>query len=187
MAFLLGRGVISILFAIFFFCLLFASVRCLRSWGRHSGFFRLCIFCASKWSRFLEIINWCIVRVSAAICGIIVAADNFGKVDVIIAEIILNQVGSFMIYYTLVAFYHASYNYPEFTTDNKCKVLQFLARRCSKISLLSTTSYVVRSCRSCHWKWCRRRQLQQSLLCWLGSETCQSIFYHLFILVPEAG
>jgi len=52
-----------------------------------------------------------IVRLGGAICGIIVAADNFGNVNVIIAEIVLTQVGSFMIYYSLVAFYHSSY-YP---------------------------------------------------------------------------
>lgn len=46
----------------------------------------------------------------AAICGIIVAADNFSNVNVIIAEIVLTQVGSFMIYYSLVGFYHVSYS-----------------------------------------------------------------------------
>jgi hypothetical protein len=45
----------------------------------------------------------------AAICGIIVAADNFSNVNVIIAEIVLTQVGSFMIYYSLVGFYQVSY------------------------------------------------------------------------------
>jgi hypothetical protein len=50
-----------------------------------------------------------IVRLGGAICGIIVAADNFGDVNVIIAEIVLTQVGSFIIYYSLVAFYHSSY------------------------------------------------------------------------------
>jgi hypothetical protein len=45
----------------------------------------------------------------AAICGIIVAADNFSNINVIIAEIVLTQVGSFMIYYSLVGFYQVSY------------------------------------------------------------------------------
>jgi hypothetical protein len=44
----------------------------------------------------------------AAICGIIVATDNFGDINVIVAEIVLTQVGSFMIYYALVGFYQAS-------------------------------------------------------------------------------
>lgn len=137
-------------------------------------------------SELLEIMNWRIVRLGAAICGIIVAADNFRNVNVVIAEIILTHVGSFMIYYALVAFYHASYNYLEFTTDKKCKVLRFLARRYSEICSHGTTFYVVRSYRSCHWKWCWKLQLQKLLLPWLGSETCQSIFYYLFILFPDA-
>jgi len=45
-----------------------------------------------------------------AICGIIVAADNFGNVNVIIAEVILTQIGSFMIYYSLVSFYNYTYD-----------------------------------------------------------------------------
>lgn len=45
----------------------------------------------------------------AAICGIIIAADNYGNVNVIIAEIVLTQVGSFMIYYSLVGLYQVSY------------------------------------------------------------------------------
>jgi hypothetical protein len=47
----------------------------------------------------------------AAICGIIIAADNYGNVNVIIAEIVMTQVGSFMIYYSLVGFYQVSYVY----------------------------------------------------------------------------
>jgi hypothetical protein len=45
----------------------------------------------------------------AAICGIIVSVDNFDDVNVIVAEVILTQIGSFMIYYALVGFYQASY------------------------------------------------------------------------------
>jgi hypothetical protein len=45
----------------------------------------------------------------AAICGIIVAVENFSNVNVIVAETVLTQVGSFMIYYSLVGFYHVSY------------------------------------------------------------------------------
>jgi hypothetical protein len=47
----------------------------------------------------------------AAICGIIIAADNYSNVNVIIAEIVMTQVGSFMIYYSLVGFYQVSYVY----------------------------------------------------------------------------
>jgi hypothetical protein len=65
------------------------------------------------------------VRVGAAICGIIVAADNFGNVNVIVAEIVLTQVGSFMIYYTLVGFYQASYDHAKPNLISSAKYYNF--------------------------------------------------------------
>jgi hypothetical protein len=61
----------------------------------------------------------------AAICGIIIAADNYSNINVIIAEIVMTQVGSFMIYYTLVGFYHVSYVEGLYTTDLRAKYYGF--------------------------------------------------------------
>ena len=49
------------------------------------------------------------VRVGASICGVIVAAQDYSDVNAIIADSVLTQIGSFMIYYTLVGFYHVTY------------------------------------------------------------------------------
>jgi hypothetical protein len=61
----------------------------------------------------------------AAICGIIVAADNFSNINVIIAEIVLTQVGSFMIYYSLVGFYQVSYFPNTNKADDRAKYYGF--------------------------------------------------------------
>jgi hypothetical protein len=98
MTFLLSRGVPSAIFAALFTGILLGSVACFIRWGRHSPFLRLIIFSA--------------IRLAGAICGIIVAADNFNNSNVIVAEIVLSQVGSFIIYYTLVGFYHSTYAVP---------------------------------------------------------------------------
>ena len=67
-----------------------------------------------------------LVRLGAAICGIIVACDNFSNVNVIIAEIILSQIGSFVLYYALVGFYHSSAKYYGFWQTNLGRLIQTL-------------------------------------------------------------
>jgi hypothetical protein len=91
---------------ILFFGILLASLGCVRIWGLRSAFLKLCLFSASNSS--IPKTQLTIVRMGAAICGIIVASDNYDNINVIVAEVVLSQVGSFMIYYTLVSFYHAS-------------------------------------------------------------------------------
>jgi len=110
MTFIIAKGVPSIIFAVFFFVLALCSAWLLRTWGRRSGFLRLLIFCA--------------IRLGAAICGVIVAADNFSNVNVIIAEIILSQIGSFVIYYALVGFYHSTAKYYGFWQNDLGNLIQ---------------------------------------------------------------
>jgi len=86
----------------------------LKNWGWKSGFFKLALFCA--------------IRMGAAICGIIVAADGFSNINVIVAEIVLTQVGSFMIYYALVGFYQASAKYYHFWQGDFSKLVYTFQR-----------------------------------------------------------
>jgi hypothetical protein len=111
MTFLISRGVPSIIFAVLFTGVLLLSLWDLKNWGRKSAYLKLSLFCASNTLKFQK--KLIIVRVGAAICGVIVSADNFGNVNVIVAEIILTQIGSFIIYYALVGFYQASYAFLE--------------------------------------------------------------------------
>jgi len=109
MVFLVARGVPSIIFMVLFFILFLASAWLIKSWGLRSGFLKVCIFCA--------------IRLGATICGVIVAADNFGNVNVITAEIVLTQIGSFIIYYALVSFYHSSAKYFGFWQTDLSKLI----------------------------------------------------------------
>src|SRR4051812_44774696 len=81
----------------------------------------------------------------AAICGIIIAADNYSNVNVIIAEIVMTQVGSFMIYYSLVGFYQVSYVYSWNPTDFSAKYYGFWQGDTAKLvyTLQRLTLYVL--------------------------------------------
>jgi len=114
MVFLISRGVPSCIFAVLFPGVLLLSLWDLKLWGKNSGFFKLALFCA--------------IRTGAAICGIIVAADNFGNVNVVVAEVVLTQIGSFMIYYTLVGFFQASAKYFNFWQGDTAKLVYTFQR-----------------------------------------------------------